>query len=257
MDTQTANLYIRDCPLNNKNFEHIGLRISSIFVMLAASMIGVLLPLVASRAKRLHLPYSVYFFARYFGSGVIFATSFIHLLFEAHENLSSPCLSNAFRKYPYAYGIALFSIFVTFLIELVTKFKIAENARKAGVSAPVHSHGPNALAAEGNNFNFCESKSHETDPTSLPRSNQNDLEIASFSGFTSDESKNDTTSEKKSEKQPTITTTTALVVDPIGKNQKLAAQISNICMLESRYRFSLNFCFSTAFFFLSLLELLE
>lgn len=233
MEAQTSNLYIRDCPLKDDNFEHMGLRISSIFVMLVASMIGVLLPLVASRAKRLHLPYPVYFFARYFGSGVIFATSFIHLLFEAHENLSSPCLSNAFRQYPYAYGIALFSIFVTFLIELVTKFKIAEKARKAGLSAPVHSHGPNALAAEGNTFNLCESKSHGIDPTSQPCGNQNDLEIAGFSGLTSSESKDDTASEKASENQPAITTTTTVLEDPIGKNEKLAAQISNICLLEA------------------------
>ena len=38
-------------------------------------------------------------FAKYFGSGVIIATAFIHLLSPAIDELSSPCLGPAWRAY--------------------------------------------------------------------------------------------------------------------------------------------------------------
>jgi zinc transporter 1/2/3 len=208
----------------------MGLRISSVFVVFIASLLGVMLPLVASRVKWVNLPSWVYFFARYFGSGVIVATAFIHLLFEANENLSSPCLPDAFRDFPYAYGIALIGIFGTFLIELVTKFKIAEKARKAGVKAPVHTHGPNALAVEGNTVELCKRKPHNPDQASLNPVNQTDLEITSAVESTSGAPKDGSASDKQSFKQPAVLTTslaTSSVTD-----HKLVVQISNICLLE-------------------------
>lgn len=230
MDTTLPNLLRRECDLTKSEFEYMGLRISSVFVVFIASLLGVMLPLVASRVKRINLPACVYFFARYFGSGVIISTAFVHLLFEANENLSSPCLPDAFRDFPYAYGIALVGIFGTFLIELVTKFKIAEKARKAGVKAPVHTHGPNALATNGGSVELCESKPRNPDQVSMNRVNPADLEITSAAESTSSGPKDVSASDKQVVNQSAALTTsldTTSVAD-----HKLVVQISNICLLE-------------------------
>lgn len=140
---QPANLLLRrECVTRGDHGEFMGLRISSIFVVFIASFIGVMTPLVASKVKRFRIPHGIYFFAKYFGSGVIVATAFIHLLYEAHMNLSSPCLSPAFQAFPYAFGIALIGIFGTFLIELITRYKLSASNSK---HLQTHCHGPSAL----------------------------------------------------------------------------------------------------------------
>jgi solute carrier family 39 (zinc transporter), member 1/2/3 len=55
------------------------LRIGGIFVILITSMAGVMFPIVARRVKSLRIPQAIYDFAKYFGSGVIIATAFIHV----------------------------------------------------------------------------------------------------------------------------------------------------------------------------------
>lgn len=141
----TNALLRRQCTTAETHGENMGLRISSIFVVFIASFIGVMTPLVASRVQRVSMPTCIYFFARYFGSGVIVATAFIHLLYEAHRNLSSPCLSDAFQDFPYAFGIALVGIFGTFLIELVTKYQLSSSDNSHPPQA--HTHGPSALTS--------------------------------------------------------------------------------------------------------------
>jgi len=55
----------------------IGIRISSIFVILIVSTAFTLFPVLATRTKRVHIPLYLYLFARYFGAGVIVATAFV------------------------------------------------------------------------------------------------------------------------------------------------------------------------------------
>lgn len=133
----------RECLATEDSGEHMALRISSVFVVLLSSLIGVMVPLVSSKFKGWNCPRWIFFFAKYFGSGVIIATAFIHLLFEAHTNLSSPCLPEAFQSFPYAFGIALLGIFGTFLIELMATHHV--NIKYAG--SRKHTHGPSALAS--------------------------------------------------------------------------------------------------------------
>ena len=64
---------------------------------------------------------------RYFGSGVITATALIHLLEPAADDELGPantialggCIDNAWSDYPYAFGICLVSLFLTFVGEMV------------------------------------------------------------------------------------------------------------------------------------------
>ncbi|KAB8295835.1 hypothetical protein EYC80_008657 [Monilinia laxa] len=82
-------------------------------------MLGALLPIAAARTKRLSVPPLAFFITKYFGSGVIIATAFIHLLAPASENLTSPCLNGPITQYDWAEGIALMTIFSMFFIELM------------------------------------------------------------------------------------------------------------------------------------------
>jgi zinc transporter 1/2/3 len=67
----------------------------------------------------MHVPPWTFFIAKYFGSGVIIATAFIHLLTPATQALQSPCLEGPITDYAWAEGIALMTVFVMFFIELM------------------------------------------------------------------------------------------------------------------------------------------
>lgn len=57
-------------------------------------------------------------FAKYFGSGVIIATAFIHLLAPAFEELGSECLSGAWTDYDWAPAIAMAAVYGIFFAEV-------------------------------------------------------------------------------------------------------------------------------------------
>ena len=65
------------------------------------------------------MPEWAFFIAKYFGSGVIIATAFIHLLAPANEALSNECLTGAITEYPWVEGIALMTVFTMFFVELM------------------------------------------------------------------------------------------------------------------------------------------
>lgn len=107
------------CSGNNEYDGRMGVRISAIFVIMVGSTLGAVLPVLAHRHKGLGVPDWVFFICKYFGSGVIIATAFIHLLAPANEALGIECLSGVISAYPWPEGIALMMIFTMFLFELV------------------------------------------------------------------------------------------------------------------------------------------
>lgn len=124
------DLTVLECPTENDYDGNIGLRISSVFVILIGSAIGVFFPVIASRSTFIKMPWYVLFVAKFFGSGVIISTAFIHLLAEAHDSLSTPCLGGVFVKYPWAFAICLMSLFAVFLSELLAHNSIDEKIAK-------------------------------------------------------------------------------------------------------------------------------
>ncbi|KAG1880751.1 ZIP-like iron-zinc transporter [Suillus subluteus] len=125
------------------------LRIASVFIILIGSMSGALFPVLATRSSWLHVPKAVFDFAKYFGSGVIIATAFIHLLSPAIQELTSPCLSPAWQEYPYPLALALLSVFSIFIVELVAFRWGTAKLAALGLSHDAHGHGLGALAAHG------------------------------------------------------------------------------------------------------------
>ncbi|KAI4219819.1 MAG: hypothetical protein L6R36_008055 [Xanthoria steineri] len=107
------------CETGNDFDGRTGLRVSAIFVILVGSLFGALFPVYAARHKGVGVPGWAFFVAKYFGSGVIIATAFIHLLAPANDALLNGCLTGAITEYPWVEGIALMAIFILFFTELM------------------------------------------------------------------------------------------------------------------------------------------
>ncbi|KAF4506315.1 hypothetical protein G6O67_006413 [Ophiocordyceps sinensis] len=99
-----------------------GLRVASIFIILAASIMGALLPILLSRQSRVPVPKWTFFVCKFVGTGVIVATAWMHLLAPAVEQLGDKCVAQRWpgmRGYPWAMCIPLMTIMIMFLIELL------------------------------------------------------------------------------------------------------------------------------------------
>jgi zinc transporter 1/2/3 len=74
--------------------------------------------------------------AKYFGTGVILATAWMHLLSPASDNLRDECLADVLPDYDWAMAIGLMTVMVMFLLEIiVSHFDFGFG------SAHGHSHG--------------------------------------------------------------------------------------------------------------------
>ncbi|KAK9466512.1 Zinc/iron permease [Lipomyces arxii] len=129
------------CASDNDYNGRIGLRVSSIFVIMLTSTLGALFP-VLTKQSRINIPENFYFVAKFFGSGVIVATAFIHLLSPASDALGDECLGGTWATYPWSFAICLISIFLLFFIEIVT-FRYAtfgSMTQDGHIHSPGHSH---------------------------------------------------------------------------------------------------------------------
>lgn len=133
-----TNLQKREECEGNEYSGMLGARISSVFVVLVASSFGALFPLLSSRYSFVRLPGWCFFIAKFFGSGVIVATAFIHLLQPANEALSDDCLGDGWQVYPYAYAICLVTLFIIFFFELLA-FRFVDKKLENG-NGHSHSH---------------------------------------------------------------------------------------------------------------------
>jgi zinc transporter 1/2/3 len=118
------------CGGGNDFDGRLGLHIAAVFVILATSMfgalstcsiltLGALFPMSAKKLPALHIPDICFTFAKFFGSGVIIATAFIHLLASSFQELGDPCLSTFwYVNYPWSAAFSMISVFSLFLVEL-------------------------------------------------------------------------------------------------------------------------------------------
>ena len=110
---------VPECEVSPASTDHWGLRIASIFVIFVGSAIGALLPVFLTRTSRMRVPTLCFFIAKYFGTGVILATAWMHLLSPASDNLRDECLANILPDYDWAMAIALMTVMVMFLLEII------------------------------------------------------------------------------------------------------------------------------------------
>ena len=107
------------CDTSNHYDGRMGVRISAVFVILVTSCFGTIFPIFANRNTKFRMPGWVFFVAKFFGSGVIIATAFIHLLSPAEDALRDPCLTGPITEYDWVSGISLMTIFVLAFVELM------------------------------------------------------------------------------------------------------------------------------------------
>ncbi|TRM65461.1 Zinc/iron permease [Schizophyllum amplum] len=147
--TAATAAVVAGCDAVTVTDTHLPLRIAAIFIILVGATGGALFPVLARRSRWLKVPAGVFSFAKYFGSGVIIATAFIHLLAPGIEALESECLSEGWRQYPYALTFCMVSIFGIFLTELVAFRWGTSKLAKLGLHHDAHGHDAGSHAAHG------------------------------------------------------------------------------------------------------------
>ncbi|CCF56869.1 hypothetical protein KAFR_0B05730 [Kazachstania africana CBS 2517] len=165
-----SELIPRDtCQTSNDYNGSDNLRILAVFMILISSALGAFFPLLSSKYSFIKLPNWCFFIAKFFGSGVIVATAFIHLLEPASDALTNDCLGGTFADYPWAFGICLMSLFFLFFSEICSHYFILR-----AYGNEDHSHFPS-----GND----DSKLSDVDSdknTETRISNHRDIESGSF-----------------------------------------------------------------------------
>lgn len=153
---------VPECEARPNDSSNFNLRIASIFVILVGSALGSIAPIILARSATMRVPKLAFFIAKYFGSGVIIATAWMHLLSPANEALGNPCLGDILPDYDWAMGIGLMTVMVMFLIELIVSrfdwgFGRADN----------HDHGPGD-APKSSNIPLAR-RPHDLESTSLDK----------------------------------------------------------------------------------------
>ncbi|RHZ58897.1 hypothetical protein CDV55_103935 [Aspergillus turcosus] len=149
-------------------------RISSVFVILITSTVVTFFPVVARRVQSLHIPNLAYIIARYFGSGVILATAFVHLLDPAYYEIGqNTCVGVTGNWYQYSWppAFALAAIAVTFLLDFGATLYVEA---KYGITRQGHSpvfvrQGETpAIASDTKEISLSQDQSQQASPVSLP-----------------------------------------------------------------------------------------
>ncbi|KAL4883613.1 UV radiation resistance protein and autophagy-related subunit 14-domain-containing protein [Aspergillus karnatakaensis] len=99
--------------------------VMALFLILVLSTLACSFPIIARRFPRLPIPRRFLFLSRHFGTGVLIATAFVHLLPTAFISLTDPCLprfwSQSYRAM--AGFVAMISVFVVVLVEMFFAMK--------------------------------------------------------------------------------------------------------------------------------------
>ncbi|KAL8392898.1 hypothetical protein RB595_002912 [Gaeumannomyces hyphopodioides] len=128
------------------------LHVAAVFMVFAASIFGAGFPVTAKKVRWLKIPPKVFFACKHFGTGVLIATAFVHLLPTAFFSLSNPCLPDLFTDdYPPLPGVIMMtSLFCLFVIEMYLNAKTGGHSHGGPTGSDLnhgHSHGHSHAAA--------------------------------------------------------------------------------------------------------------
>ncbi|KAK0637418.1 Zinc/iron permease [Bombardia bombarda] len=165
-DAQIHELVAPGCETSTTSGNHWELRIASIFVILVGSGLGAIVPVFLARSAKVHTHENFFFVAKYFGSGVILATAWMHLLSPASDNLRDECLEDKLGDYDWAMAIGLMTVMTMFLLEIVVSrfdFGFGSGGDSHG-HGHGHSHGHQDEKDEenGNDANDIEYSSNDS-----------------------------------------------------------------------------------------------
>ncbi|KIW21294.1 hypothetical protein PV08_01874 [Exophiala spinifera] len=135
---------------------NVASHVFALLLIFALSTLACSFPVVARRFPHLPIPHRFLFLSRHFGTGVLIATGFIHLLPTAFESLTDPCLPDFWSKHfrPMPGFIAMLAVFVVVSIEMFFASKGAGHSHSSeweGMPAePRHAHMGGGESSHGN-----------------------------------------------------------------------------------------------------------
>ncbi|PGG98569.1 hypothetical protein AJ79_08822 [Helicocarpus griseus UAMH5409] len=96
------------------------LHVAALILILLLSTFACSFPIIARRFPRLPIPRHFLFLSRHFGTGVLIATAFVHLLPTAFISLTNPCLPRFWNKgYPATAGlVSMIAVMIVVTIEM-------------------------------------------------------------------------------------------------------------------------------------------
>jgi len=114
--------------------------------ILVAGVLGVGLPLAGRKRRAMRTDSAAFMAAKAFAAGVILATGFVHMLHDAQNALSSPCLPAVpWRRFPFPGFVAMAAALATLVLDfLATRFYETKHRDEA---ARVKAAAAAALAA--------------------------------------------------------------------------------------------------------------
>lgn len=112
----------------------IPLRIGALFVVMVTSAIGSFGPMLTKKFTRVRLDGYVFTAFRQFGTGVVVATAYVHLMTHAELLFQSRCAGEL--KYEATVGaVAMGGVFVTFLVEYFSHRLVDSQTKKAAAAS--------------------------------------------------------------------------------------------------------------------------
>ncbi|KAL1975304.1 hypothetical protein VTN31DRAFT_3696 [Thermomyces dupontii] len=117
------------CGSQQRGAYNMPIHVFALFLILALSTLACSFPILARRFPGLPIPRRFLFVSRHFGTGVLIATAFVHLLPTAFNSLTNPCLPRFWNEtYPAMAGfVAMVSVFVVVLVEMFFAMKGARH----------------------------------------------------------------------------------------------------------------------------------
>ncbi|KAJ8331057.1 hypothetical protein QVD99_001140 [Batrachochytrium dendrobatidis] len=111
------------------------MHIASIFIIMLASFIGTLLPILGKRFIRSDTGKTVITFFKLFGAGVILSTALVHMFLSSVHTLVHPCLPSSFTDFTgFAAVFAMVGIFLTHLVQVFASHAIRKHQKGASHS---------------------------------------------------------------------------------------------------------------------------
>ncbi|KAL5080080.1 hypothetical protein RYX36_008501 [Vicia faba] len=101
--------------------------------VLVSSLIGVCIPIFAKKLSYLNPENDFYFLIKAFAAGVVLATGFIHILPDAFEALSSPCIGEKpWKLFPFSSFVTMVTAIGTLIMEaLIMGYKKRSEVKKS------------------------------------------------------------------------------------------------------------------------------
>ncbi|KAI8588522.1 Zinc/iron permease [Geranomyces variabilis] len=152
---------------SDKDVYSVGRHIAGIFITLAVSATGILTTIVISTTSSLKSRRGVItalHLTKFFGIGVIAGTAWIHLLPDAFDNFTNPCLTGYWNVYGGRNYVGLFGLTAGFLVQGIEMLSVKHNHD----IEPVKNHDDHKLPMTTSDTDLNNSVSRATVDESIP-----------------------------------------------------------------------------------------